>query len=227
MPQNIDPIESFRPDPDAACVCGSRIPFKFCCNNSESVQTEPKGMFLHRGFLPEGSCDKLTAYVSEKQGQSLKIKKVDDKGNIDDVKDPLRVAKQITLGDKQKIIDRWVKDIFYKYINKKFNKRVKEIEPAQLMRYSEGGFYKPHSDSEAFDIKTQAWQRMIDRDYSLLLYLNDDFEGGGVYFTHFNYTFKPKKGDLLIFPSNHLYIHEALEVTSGLRYVIVSWATVK
>ena len=58
-------------------------------------------------------------------------------------------------------------------------------------------------------------------------YLNNDFEGGAVRFEHFNYTFFPEKGDLLIFPSDYLYLHEALLVTAGVRYVIVSWANVK
>ena len=84
--------------------------------------------------------------------------------------------------------------------------------------------YKPHSDAEFFDQEKRQWCRIFDRDYSLLLYLNDDFRGGEVEFTYFNYTFEPKKGDLLIFPSNYLYLHEAKKVESGVRYVIVSWA---
>jgi predicted 2-oxoglutarate/Fe(II)-dependent dioxygenase YbiX len=95
------------------------------------------------------------------------------------------------------------------------------------MRYTKGGYYKAHSDADIFDSKTGVWKKVLDRDYSLLLYLNDDFEGGAVHFTHFNYTFKPRKGDLLIFPSHHLYLHEAQLVESGVRYVIVSWANLK
>jgi predicted 2-oxoglutarate/Fe(II)-dependent dioxygenase YbiX len=128
------------------------------------------------------------------------------------------------LGDKQKVIDAWIDDIFYKFLAKKVKQKIRSFEVPQLMKYTVGGFYKPHSDAELFDEEKRQWYRVFDRDYSLLLYLNDDFRGGAVEFTYFNYTFKPKKGDLLIFPSNYLFLHEAKKVESGVRYVIVSWA---
>ncbi len=227
MVQKIDPVEFFRPKPDESCVCGSKKIFSLCCGGNDPDRDPPKGMLLQRGFLPEPACNKLISYAIKKESEALKVKEINQKGGISEVEDSLRVAEKITLNEKQKVIDKWVKDIFLKFVNKKFKKKIKSIEAAQLMRYSRGGFYKQHSDSEFFNPELQEWQRILDRDYSLLLYLNDDFEGGCVHFTHFNYTFKPQKGDLLIFPSHHLYLHEAQEVTSGLRYVIVSWATVK
>jgi predicted 2-oxoglutarate/Fe(II)-dependent dioxygenase YbiX len=69
--------------------------------------------------------------------------------------------------------------------------------------------------------------RLRDRDLSLLIYLNDDFTGGGLTFTHFNFHFRPEPGDLLVFPSDNRYVHQAEKVESGVRYVIVSWAALK
>ena len=45
--------------------------------------------------------------------------------------------------------------------------------------------------------------------------------------TNFNYTYRPRKGDLLFFPSDHRYLHQAETVTSGARYAIVSWAALE
>tara|TARA_R110001592_G_scaffold357971_1_gene661924 strand:- start:2132 stop:2692 length:561 start_codon:yes stop_codon:yes gene_type:complete len=57
---------------------------------------------------------------------------------------------------------------------------------------------------------------------SLLIVLNDDYEGGEfVMFKNVEYKFKA--GDLLIFPSNFLYPHRVNPVKKGTRYSVVSW----
>jgi predicted 2-oxoglutarate/Fe(II)-dependent dioxygenase YbiX len=66
--------------------------------------------------------------------------------------------------------------------------------------------------------------KIHDRDISLLIYLNEDYTGGGLSFMNFNYHLRPKTGDMLAFPSDNRYEHQAEEVQSGIRYVIVSWA---
>jgi Rps23 Pro-64 3,4-dihydroxylase Tpa1-like proline 4-hydroxylase len=57
---------------------------------------------------------------------------------------------------------------------------------------------------------------------SLVGYVNDDYEGGELYFRLQNLTVKPEAGDLFIFPSNYMYAHQAMPVTSGLKYSIVT-----
>lgn len=57
---------------------------------------------------------------------------------------------------------------------------------------------------------------------SLVAYINDDYDGGELYFRLQNLNIKPKAGDLYIFPSNYMYPHQAKPVTSGLKYSIVT-----
>jgi hypothetical protein len=57
---------------------------------------------------------------------------------------------------------------------------------------------------------------------SLVGYPNDDYEGGELYFRLQGLTVKPEAGDLFIFPSNYMYAHQAMPVTSGLKYSIVT-----
>lgn len=57
---------------------------------------------------------------------------------------------------------------------------------------------------------------------SLVGYPNDDYEGGELYFRLQNLKVKPKAGDLYIFPSNYMYPHRAMPVTSGTKYSIVT-----
>lgn len=57
---------------------------------------------------------------------------------------------------------------------------------------------------------------------SLVAYVNDDYEGGELYFRLQNLNIKPKAGDLVIFPSNFVYPHQAKPVISGTKYSIVT-----
>lgn len=57
---------------------------------------------------------------------------------------------------------------------------------------------------------------------SLVAYINDDYEGGELYFRLQNLKIKPQAGDLYIFPSNFMYPHQAMPVHSGLKYSIVT-----
>jgi predicted 2-oxoglutarate/Fe(II)-dependent dioxygenase YbiX len=57
---------------------------------------------------------------------------------------------------------------------------------------------------------------------SLVAYVNDDYEGGELYFRLQDLKVKPEAGDLFIFPSNFMYPHQAMPVTSGTKYSIVT-----
>lgn len=56
--------------------------------------------------------------------------------------------------------------------------------------------------------------------FSIVLYLNDDYEGGEINFPNQNIKIKPKPGSLIMFPSHQPFIHEVLPVTSGSRYMV-------
>lgn len=53
-------------------------------------------------------------------------------------------------------------------------------------------------------------------------YINDDYEGGELFFDKINVKIKPKAGDLYLFPSSYIYSHAAMPVTSGVKYSIVT-----
>jgi hypothetical protein len=52
--------------------------------------------------------------------------------------------------------------------------------------------------------------------------MNDNYEGGGIYFRLQDLMFKPEEGDLIIFPSNFMYPHRAMPVESGTKYSVVT-----
>jgi predicted 2-oxoglutarate/Fe(II)-dependent dioxygenase YbiX len=82
-----------------------------------------------------------------------------------------------------------------------------------LLKYTTGGFYTQHTDS--FTDNPRA--------ISCSLILNDDYEGGEFGFFDREVVYKLKKGSAITFPSNFLYPHEIMPVTSGTRYSIITW----
>lgn len=57
---------------------------------------------------------------------------------------------------------------------------------------------------------------------SLVAYLNDDFEGGELFFRLQGINYIPRTGDVVLFPSNFMYPHQAKVVHSGTKYSLVT-----
>ena len=106
-----------------------------------------------------------------------------------------------------------------------------------IKRYDEGCFLGPHFDTQSGDKSLK---------YSMVLYFNDDYEGGELsfivrdydlrdpenghlvpneYANHpdnqglIDFTLKPEPGSVLIFPSHHPYMHQVHMVTAGSKYM--------
>jgi predicted 2-oxoglutarate/Fe(II)-dependent dioxygenase YbiX len=63
------------------------------------------------------------------------------------------------------------------------------------------------------------------RDVSAICYLNDEFDGGEIFFAREQLTVKPRRGLLLVFPSDADHVHEVLPVRHGVRYTMPIWFT--
>ena len=81
-----------------------------------------------------------------------------------------------------------------------------------MIRYSPGGHYVTHQD---------AGQVALDRYFTVVCYLNDDFEGGHTWFPSLSYSAIPECGKAILFPST--YFHRGEPVTRGEKYVLVTW----
>jgi predicted 2-oxoglutarate/Fe(II)-dependent dioxygenase YbiX len=96
----------------------------------------------------------------------------------------------------------------------KFNDcKIAEDSGYDLLRYEVGQFYITHTDSF----------KAMPRAVSCSFILNDDYEGGEFAFFDRELVYKLKKGSCIMFPSNFMYPHEVMPVTSGTRYSIVTW----
>ena len=134
--------------------------------------------------------------------------------------DDLEISHQFD--DKSNFICQQIKDVLIKYIE--------DINIPSLTgwdgyldirynRYQPGKTMHWHADrvQEMFD-----GQRKGIPTLSVVGLLNDDFEGGDFYMFD-DYKVELKTGDVLIFPSTFMYIHQVTPVTKGTRYSWVSW----
>jgi hypothetical protein len=85
-----------------------------------------------------------------------------------------------------------------------------ELNQVPIKKWNQGQWMGPHFDGQDGDSKLA---------FSLVAYLNDDYEGGEIHFPNQNVTVKPKAGSLIMFPSQLPYLHEVKPIISGTRYM--------
>ncbi|MBM3207926.1 MAG: 2OG-Fe(II) oxygenase [Chlamydiae bacterium] len=122
-------------------------------------------------------------------------------------------------------INYGVESCFKNIIQPRYNCDYKSHESIQHLCYIEGGHYIEHNDSENF--KNGKLERLYPRDVSIIFYLNDEFTGGELEFTHLGVTIKPKSGMMVAFPSYIEFSHKVHPVKSGERHALVSWIETK
>ncbi len=103
--------------------------------------------------------------------------------------------------------------ILKRYSGKYSNMGIESDTGYDLLRYETGQFYTEHTDSFT----------QMPRVLSCSIALNDDYEGGEFAFFGGEIKYKIPKGSALLFPSNFMYPHQIMPVTSGTRYSIVTW----
>jgi len=161
---------------------------------------------------------------------SEKIKNEKQKNNFNSpMTDLLRIGKYVNV---------YAADVKFKDFSKKViadisteigSKYVKDVRPfyyaygdklstsdAHILDYSKDDFFRIHHDHYAESLN---FSRLL----TVCAYLNDDYEGGYLEFPSIGKTYKFKKGDVIVFPSNWMYYHGVTPITSGNRYTIVFW----
>lgn len=98
--------------------------------------------------------------------------------------------------------DKKIKDLFKSYST---------ITPiSNVCRYSEGEFLEAHTDSYSESPDNKIF-------YGIVIYWNDNYEGGEIYYPEINFTVKPKERSLILHHGSIL--HKTLPLKNkGPRY---------
>lgn len=101
------------------------------------------------------------------------------------------------------------------------------FEDVQVVRYDKNGKYDAHYDGDECNGKCPGDQRLA----TLLVYLNDDFEGGHTHFPLLNASVAPEKGKALFFwvadqETRDLFektLHAGMPVGDGHKWIANQW----
>jgi prolyl 4-hydroxylase len=130
---------------------------------------------------------------------------------------------RVALGEWDGVEDAKDESVFYYMDN----------EPLQVVKYDPGGFYNDHhdaccdDDSKCNEFIQNGGQRVL----TILIYLNDDFEGGATKFSTIVKDIKPPKYGGVIFrpladnseQCHPLALHKGTPVNSGTKYICNLW----
>lgn len=223
------PEKPFQPRRSDPCFCGSNQRFKNCCGSFAEDRPPPHGVHVIENFLSAGQCRKLVDSAERSATTWLKVIDPDRSTPQHTVhmQDPHRITERVDMSTQQSTLNQLIKKTLSNYIVPEYTDQAAWFEPPHILKYSPGGYYNTHADSHYKDPKTGQWDKILDRDVSLLIYLNNAYSGGALHFENFHYTLQPKSGMLVFFPSDHRYLHTANSVTSGTRYVLVSWVALQ
>lgn len=125
-------------------------------------------------------------------------------------------------------------------INQVIESRIAELlhwpvehgEGLQVLRYEDGGEYKPHFDyfDPAKKSSEVVMQKGGQRVGTFLMYLSDVEAGGATRFPVMNFEVRPKRGMALYFANtklsgaiDELTLHSSVPVTKGVKYLSTKW----
>lgn len=167
---------------------------------------------LFRGAFSTRECDFLILLAEPTYERSLVIM------NGRDVPDPIRTSDGSTI--------HWlIEDPATHAINRRIAalsaSAVEQGEPLHVLRYRPAQQYHPHHD----------WLPPPNRRVmTMLIYLNEDYEGGETAFVRTGLKVKGRKGDAILFVSSlpsgeldPLSEHAGLPVTNGTKYLASRW----
>jgi predicted 2-oxoglutarate/Fe(II)-dependent dioxygenase YbiX len=205
-----------------ACLKGWPMPTRLTVDNYPEI-------LVIKDFIDNDICNILCDFANKQKGHKISVVgEKNAKGGVSTyVNTEVRDTAYISTDEVDDVVNEIMFNIFHDQVQPHFKVEIDWWEKSQLLAYDQGGKYHTHADSDNYDVATQSWKKCMDRDISVLLYLNEEFTGGHLHFKNQNISVRPSRGLLVAFPSDARYEHAAQPVESGKRYVLVSWARVK
>ncbi len=180
-------------------------------------QYDPSGTIYEEGFLTPAECQVLIACFER---NNEKLRSTTDSSRFFDNRFlwftslpwEEREAKAIMQSARFGIMSRI----------KRFFPDVPHIysDTIQLVKWSRGQPMPAHADNAFPDGKDHP---TAFRDFAGVIYLNNDFLGGELYYEPQKLIVVPKPGLLVVFPGGMSHMHGVRAIESGTRYTSPSW----
>jgi predicted 2-oxoglutarate/Fe(II)-dependent dioxygenase YbiX len=192
--------------------------------SKEKLSDSPRLLALP-GFATEAECD----WVIQRASRRLKRATVFDSRTGDQTYADARdnSAIEFQLQDMDVVLE-----VLRARISAATRLPVQIFEPLQVLHYAVGEQFRPHHDFLDPNIPEFAEQigRYGQRIATVLIYLNDDYEGGETIFPKLDISFRGRRGDALFFTNvdrsgrpDPLTTHAGTPPSSGEKWVISQW----
>lgn len=169
-------------------------------------QADPSNIVIKENFISELNLAKIIDYVKNAQEwESQSPMGTDSIHNSNEIE---KNSPNIF-----SIMQQYVDDV-QEEVQYKFGRKLEKARPG-FRRWYPGEYQDLHADGETAG-GWPGYNYIVD--YGSILYLNDDYEGGELFFPVYGMCVKPKPGTLIFFPSSDMYAHGVTEVVSGVRY---------
>lgn len=109
------------------------------------------------------------------------------------------------------------------YLENKFKVELSSRPPV-FIKWPVDTYQEPHADKELPDGGRNSFPNY---DINSLIYYNDDFDGGELYYPQYDFEIKPKPGLAVAHPGDRYYLHGVRRITSGLRWTTPSFYTIE
>ena len=179
-------------------------------------------------LLTSEECDKIIETANMLGLESSEV--VDYGSDLTTKKDEkYRKSKQVWIPDNNGSIFQKIANITEKLTKLP----VENQETLQVVSYDKGGHFEEHYDGCVYEDRTycdKLNRNGGERKATLLMYLNDDFEGGETEFVNINIKIKPKKGNAILFidtTDDQINIKESMHrgcpVLNGRKWICTKW----
>jgi prolyl 4-hydroxylase len=159
------------------------------------------------------------AHVARRVGDLMEPSVVLDPASGRPIPHPIRTSSGAVIGPTRE-------DLVVRTLNQRIaaasGTRVEQGEPLQVLHYAPGQQYRPHHDAIARTDNQRGW--------TMLIYLNEGYRGGGTRFTATGLTVQGKGGDGLLFRNldaagrpDPLSRHAGLPIEAGTKWLATRW----
>jgi predicted 2-oxoglutarate/Fe(II)-dependent dioxygenase YbiX len=119
------------------------------------------------------------------------------------------------------MVDKYIQKMKV-YLEDCFNVKL-STRPPVIIKWRPGMEQRPHADKQMNDGRPNPFPTY---DINSLIYYNDNFEGGELYYPDYDLTVKPEPGLAVAHPGDINYLHGVKPIISGERYTTPSFYTI-
>jgi alkanesulfonate monooxygenase SsuD/methylene tetrahydromethanopterin reductase-like flavin-dependent oxidoreductase (luciferase family) len=170
--------------------------------NFNNIGSDPKNIKVFNNYLSKEECDNIIGLIDSTETSNNRRLQNDDAG---------WPAISLLYYDSLTYSEKYIPQI-QALLEKEYGVKLK----ARNSRFAQW----VHNDSKSIPINDMG--RKDSNHLAGWVYLNDNYDGGELSFINQNLSFKPKAGDLVLYPGNVHYWHDVAPA-HGSRYIMPLW----